>query len=328
MTSIQDIRSDLSQEGRAHIQRLMRQDQKDSALAYLKIYLAIFAAVAIAIYSNNIVVYLISIIIIGGRQHSLYILNHDASHYALFKSKHVNKWVAEILSNFVMMHHPEAYSFVQWRRVHMYHHKSLFTNGDPNYVGRQNNGDTQVPLTRRKLIGLCLKAPYFQLKNFFFFKQDYVYPFEDRFEKNSVNHLATLFTSYHRDLEMHRERFIKVVFIVSVLSIVAFNGWWKEFLLLWIVPMYTVYPMILTFMDMTEHRWDRGEIDLNDNTRSVKYGLLSSVVFSFLPRGLHREHHVFPAVPVSRLRQLSLILVGETRLEKPLNGFGALINDI
>jgi fatty acid desaturase len=89
-------------------------------------------------YADSVWVTLFAIVLIAGRQHSLYILNHDASHYGLFRSKRINKIVGSLLSNMTMFHHPEAWSFVQWRRVHILHHRYVLSEGDLNYVGRVN----------------------------------------------------------------------------------------------------------------------------------------------------------------------------------------------
>lgn len=90
-----------------------------SVILYVKVYTAIFSAIIIGLYVQNPMVMLLTVIFIAVRQHSLYILSHDASHYSLFKSRRVNKMVATIFSNLVMFHHPEAWSFIQWRRVHL-----------------------------------------------------------------------------------------------------------------------------------------------------------------------------------------------------------------
>jgi len=61
--------------------------------------------------------------------------------------------------------------------------------------------------------------------------------------------------------------------------------------------------MILKFHDLTEHHWEKNTEDIRLNTRSVNRGFLAGIVFSHLPRGLHREHHLFPKVCVVDLAQ-------------------------
>ena len=137
-----EMRNKLSSAQQVRIEHLMHIDAGPSILHYSKVYCSIAIAIAIGTLSWHPLVVLAVIVFIAGRQHSLYILNHDASHNLLFKSPSTNKWVATIFSNLVMFHHPEAWSFVQWKRIHMRHHLYLFTNRDPNYIGRQIQGDT------------------------------------------------------------------------------------------------------------------------------------------------------------------------------------------
>lgn len=83
--------------------------------------------------------------------------------------------------------------------------------------------------------------------------------------------------------------------------------------------MYTVYPMLLTFMDLTEHRWTDTSAELENNTRSVRVGALAKLIMSALPRGFHREHHICPRVGVTKLPELSSILCEANVISDPIS---------
>jgi fatty acid desaturase len=100
-----------------------------SIYLYARTYLVIGLVIAAACHVHNIGISIIAVFLIAARQHTLYILNQDAAHSGLFRSPSANKWTASVLSNFVMLHHPEAWSYVQWRRVHLLHHTRYFTDG-------------------------------------------------------------------------------------------------------------------------------------------------------------------------------------------------------
>lgn len=278
-----------------------------SVVLYVKVYLAILLAFYLEAQIQNNFFTLLSIIFIAGRQHSLYILNHDASHHALFKKPWLNTIVSTILSNCVMFHHPEAWSFIQWRRIHLLHHRYLFTMQDPNYVGRKRAGDTQMPLTKIHLIKSCLYSPLQAIYQFFLGKQNYVHKTQNK-SYALPYHFLTLFLWFKDDPEMAGERYLKLgCFFISILVISYFNLW-RSFLLLWILPMYSFYPMVLRWHDLTEHYWGKTTTDPLVNTRSVKLGYLAKIFFSFLPRGFHREHHLFPQISVKNLPKLALLL--------------------
>src|SRR4051794_23032094 len=104
---------------------MTKQSALPSIFYYFRTFILIGAAVALSFRFSHPAIWFLSIIFIGARQHSLYVLNHEASHGNLFVSESLNKWVATVFSNLVFFHHPEAYSYVQWRRVHRLHHAFL-----------------------------------------------------------------------------------------------------------------------------------------------------------------------------------------------------------
>ena len=295
-----------------------------SSFLYLQVYVAILTVMLLEYYVHNVFFTLLAIVFIAGRQHSLYILNHDASHYSLYATPQVNKVIASIFSNLVMFHHPEAWSFVQWRRVHVFHHMHLFTDGDPNYVGRRMRGDVEREYAPGKLFITCIKNGLLTIIQFFIGRQDYVPVKGTTALKGQHNHLQALFCRFRDDSEMETERRIKWLFFTMMLSVIAYCELWRPFLLLWLLPMYTVYPMILSFMDLTEHRWTEEGENLNQNTRSVRLGTMIKIWISTLPRGLHREHHIYPRVIAADLPRLSAILNQDALLSHTKNGIGLL----
>ncbi|MBD2247487.1 fatty acid desaturase [Nostoc sp. FACHB-888] len=316
--NFKEILNQLSEDQQKRIKHLIQIDPVLSILQYIKVYFWIAIAIAIGVYSWHPLVVLAVIVFIAGRQHSLYILNHDASHNLLFKASSKNKWVATVFSNLVMFHHPEAWSFVQWKRIHIRHHLYLFTDRDPNYVGRQKKGDTIVVHGPLKLIWLCIRSGIMSSFQFFIGRQDYADSrVTTEVNKGAYNHLSCLFKYFKDDSEMQIESIVRLTFIVLVGVVLSVFQWWIPFIVFWIVPMYTVYPMILTFMDLTEHRWTDTSANIENNTRSVRTGVLAKLIISALPRGFHREHHFCPRVAVTKLPELSVILCQEDVLSDP-----------
>lgn len=307
--NFKEIRNKLPEEQQKEIDHLTQITPVLSIWQYIKVYCGIAIAIAIGVYSWHPLVVVAAIVFIAGRQHSLYILNHEASHNLLFKAPSTNKWVATVFSNLVMCHHPEAWSFVQWKRIHMRHHLYLFTDRDPNYIGRAEKGDTTKVHSPLSLIGLCMRAGIMSSSQFFIGRQDYAdWRVTTEVNKGSYNHLSCLFRPFKNDQEMQIESAIRLTFIIAVGAILSFFHWWVPFIVFWIVPMYTLYPMFVMFMDLTEHSWTDTSGDIEKNTRSVNLGILAKIIMIPLPRGYHREHHFCPRVAVIKLPKLSAIL--------------------
>lgn len=279
-------------------------------LLYGRTFLIIFLVIVFSQLYFHPFLYLLTIFIIAARQHSLYVLNHDASHGNLFKSYAWNKVIATVFSNAFFFHHPEAFSFVLWRRIHRLHHAFLFTDKDPNYVGRKNAGDAIRQYSHAEVFILCVKAMIFSFYNFFFMKQDYVGP--DDIVINKKNHLSLLLFPIAQDEEMEIERKFKIIFFSVFFISLSYFGAWKIFFLYWVLPMYTMYPFILRLMDLTEHNWYvNNSADLEKNSNTIVPGIMAKIFISDCNRSYHWEHHRFPRVPLFRLPELSMQLRGQ-----------------
>lgn len=285
-------------------------------LSYAKVYAELFS-VAILHMRYNLYLHpfalLTCVVFIAGRQHSLYILNHDAGHGSLFKTKTLNRWISTALSIVPMWHHPEAWSYVQWKRIHRLHHGYLFTDNDPNFVSRIRSGDTEKPINVLTLIKLCLLSMPRTVYAFFFLRQDHCPPASTRFEKNKIPHIKALLHIMVRDSEMAIEQIVKIACYLITGLLFSFNDLWFAFFVFWVIPMYTVYPMILTYFDLTEHYWSVPSQDIKRNTHSKKHGFIAQMIVSQLPRGLHREHHLFPRVRSALLPKLKVFLNKQER---------------
>ena len=167
-----------------------------SLLLYLKTYAAIFLAMYLGLGFNYPLWSLLVIIFIAGRQHTLYILNHDASHYALFANKALNKLVATLFSNLVMFHHPEAWSFIQWRHVHLKHHSHLFTPDD-QIMRVELEEILNIELySMNRLLWKCLLAIPQTIKFIRIGQQDLVSIKGNHYTRACINHLQALFKPY------------------------------------------------------------------------------------------------------------------------------------
>ncbi|MCG2837435.1 fatty acid desaturase [Photobacterium sp. WH77] len=321
------LRNELPSDVKRQILDLYKPNGIRSAFLYLLIFSLIVTYIYVAVHADSVWITLFAIILIASQQHALYILNHDASHFSLFKDKSKNIYTATILSNYVMFHHPEAWSFTQWRRIHMLHHKHLFTQDDPNYVGREMRGDTASSPSLVKIILKTLEGVKDCFLDLFFNKVSYINS-KGKIYKNHRKHFGHLFYSFEDDQEMENERKLSLMFYILSFSIITYLSLWEVFLVYWILPMYTIYPLILRFHDITEHYWEEKSTQVEINTRSRKDGLLTKLLISPLPRGYHCEHHIFPSIPVTKLPLVNRYMKEHTSLHTEEQGIWGLMKEI
>ena len=169
-------------------------------------------------------------------------------------------------------------------------------------------------------MGLCFRAGVMGVFQFFVGRQDYAgSQIKTEVCKGAYNHFSCLFRPFKNDKEMQIESVVRIAFILCAGSIIHYFQWWTPFIVFWMVPMYTVYPMLLRFMDLTEHRWTDTSGEIENNTRSIEVGILTQFMISALPRGLHREHHLCPQVSVAKLPELSTILSEANLISPPIS---------
>ena len=295
-------------------------------------YLGLYGVVALIWYLcvsvDSLAIWVLGIWWIAVVQHGLYVVHHDASHFGHFRSKSLTRWVGFALCVVPMFHHPEAWSFEQWRRRHVRHHQHLFTFGDPDYANRARRGDTTRAYSRLDLLRACVRTGLTSIFAFFRGRQDAVGPGQAVLRPGAHHHLRTLFRPFIDDPLMERERRIKLVAMPLMLVAVAWFGLWTPFFVLWILPMYTVYPALLHLMDLTEHNWQREDQSIPINSRSTAYGLLARVFITWYPRPYHREHHLFPGVLCPDLPRLARLLADEGRVAESRRGLGSLLDSV
>lgn len=87
-------------------------------MIYLSLdWLVILGSVSLSIYSGSILIYIISIILIGSRMRAFDNLMHEACHRSLFTNKFYNKWITCIFVAF-----PIFTSFTAYCNSHFQHH--------------------------------------------------------------------------------------------------------------------------------------------------------------------------------------------------------------
>lgn len=112
----------------------------------------ILAASAIFLYSSNWFTLLIAVLLIGGRQHSLFILMHDATHFRAYS----NRKIADRISN-VFLAWPMGYCIEDYRKSHFAHHRSTNSEDDPDFRRRMGNPQWVFPMRRADFIRMFVR---------------------------------------------------------------------------------------------------------------------------------------------------------------------------
>jgi len=118
------------------VQRLARRSAWRASAAVLQEVAVLAAAIALALtYWPNPLVVALAVIIIGTRQHALFVIAHDAAHYLLYDSRRLNDAIGRSCSMV------QGLSMRTYRVIHRLHHNNLYGELDPDTA---LHGDTRA----------------------------------------------------------------------------------------------------------------------------------------------------------------------------------------
>ncbi len=268
---------------------LSRIDRTRALSALLGDWLVIAAAIGFALYLDWLPATALAVIVIGGRQHALTVVTHDAVHFRFLADRGLNDWVAELLAAW-----PVFLSVRVFRIVHAPHHRFLAEPGDGNRrAWRTHAADGELrpewtyPKSRLGLAATILRRAAL-LTGALWIVRGLIAPFVVRRPASELIARAAFYG-------------------LSAWAIHAL-GAWVEFLTLWVLP-YCTWHMVAQYTRLIcEHS---GRISLQPGfelTRSTSPGPLGR--FFILPHniGYHLEHHWYPSVPWYNLPKLRVAL--------------------
>src|SRR4051812_48782663 len=221
--------------------RLTRRSAWRATAAILEDFAVIAVAVAAALaYWPNPFLILLSVIIIGTRQHALFVIAHDAAHYLLYENRKLNDFAGRACATV------QGLSMCTYREIHRLHHNNLYGELDPDTA--LHGG---YPRGRTYLIKKLLK----DLSGFTAWKT-YAYFLGGAPGLNTATNVALRpldDTSAKLKDEARVDRNTVIAFHVVLLCVFAWSGYLVQYAVLWILPLVTVVQAILRLRAICEH---------------------------------------------------------------------------
>jgi len=238
----------------------------------------IFGSIGLAVWASNIVVSILAILIIATRQNVLGLLVHDQAHCLGFKARFGDVIVNLIAAYPLLVLTVEGYS-----KVHLSHHRHFFTDKDPDFL--RKSGEEWLfpknPLTLgkmfwRDLLGLNLWG---LIKG----------------KKLDV----PAFNRPHSTPKWVRP----VFYFIVALGLTATNTW-HLFLIYWILPLVTVFQVIVRWGAMCEHIYNMPGANVEESSPIIDRRWWEHLILPDLNFTLHPYHHYFPGIPFCNLRKV------------------------
>lgn len=250
----------------------------------------ILGAGALAIWSDNWLVYVLAMPVIGSRQQALGILVHDATHYLLFSNRTANDLLSDLLCGF-----PVNISTTRYRYTHFRHHRFTNSEHDPDWVLQQQDPDWRWPKNRREALVLFFRC---------------VFALNAHRAAKAAN-LWSPFTHLLDPLGPAYPLRCRVLYLASSaviwVMLIKIGIFWPA-LILWAVPALTMLNVTNRMRATAEHILTPNTHEL-DSTRTVIPSLWERFFISPLNINYHLEHHLFPSVPACNLGRLHRLLM-------------------
>ena len=252
--------------------------------------IALAVAAALAFWPHPLVV-VICVLLIGTRQHALFIIAHDAAHYLLYENRRLNDLVGRAAATV------QGLSMCTYRVIHRLHHNNLYGELDPDTALHGGYPRGRAYLVKKLLKDLSGLTAW----------KTYAYFLGGAPALNSATNVALRpldDTSGKLRGEARSDRNAVLAFHAVLLILFAWSGYLVQYLVLWILPLVTVVQAILRLRAISEHGATNDfSSPLTAARTNVLPGWLEWLLFPHHVN-YHIEHHLYASVPHYNLPRL------------------------
>lgn len=277
---------------KALVLELTRRSAWRASLAVIEDFVVLALAIAAALYWwAHPLVLIPAILIIGSRQHALFIIAHDAAHYLLYGHRALNDAVGRLCATI------QGLSMCSYRVIHRMHHNNLYGELDPDTALHGGYPRGRRYLARKLLKDLTGQTAWKTYAYFLF-----AAPALNTATNKAIRPLDD--TSERLRSEARSDRNWVIAFHVLALAIAAWSGYLVQYLVLWVLPLVTVVQAILRLRAIAEHG---ATTDFSSPLTAARTNLGPAWLrWALFPHNVnfHIEHHLYASVPMYNLPRL------------------------
>jgi fatty acid desaturase len=250
----------------------------------------------------NPLVLLACVVIIGTRQHALFVIAHDAAHYLLYENRFANEIAGRACAML------QGLSMCTYRVIHRLHHNNLYGPLDPDTALHGGYPRGRAYLVKKLLKDLSGLTAW----------KTYAYFLGGAPALNTRTNVALRpldDTSLKLRNEARSDRNMVVVFHLGLLLAFAWSGHLLQYLVLWIVPLVTVVQAILRLRAIAEHG---ATTDFTSPLTAARTNVAPAwLEWLIFPHHVnyHVEHHLYASVPHYHLPALHRAMAARGVLE-------------
>lgn len=233
-----------------------------------------------------------AMVVIGGRQLCLAILQHEGAHGTLFK----NRWLNDVLTDWLCAR-PIWQNLPKYKAHHLGHHTRTGTDEDPDITLHADYPVTRASLARKMLRDIAgvtgIKLIY-----------GLVMMDAGVFKWTVANHIERLPQQGRTTLDRvgaalrNMAPMLLTNAVLWGLMAACGHAWLYG---VWVLSYLTVLPLFIRIRSIAEHGCLERSPDMFLNTRTTRAGWLARMTVAPLRVNYHMEHHLMASVPYHRL---------------------------
>ena len=283
----------------AEIAQLTARSDWRGAWAVASTWLMIAACFYVLARWPNPLTFIAALILIAGRQLALAILEHEAAHGTLFKTR----WMNNLLGDWFCAR-PVWQNMHKYRAHHFVHHTRTGTEQDPDISLHAGYPTTRRSMARkmlRDIVGITGLKLMLGL----------VLMDVGLFKWTVANHLEKLpqegrrWWSYPMTFVRNAGGMLATNAILFGIFAATGHAWLYG---VWVLAYITPFPLFVRIRSIAEHGVLERVPDMFRNTRTTRAGWLARLTTAPVNVNFHIEHHAMASVPYYRLPLLHRLL--------------------
>lgn len=264
-------------------------------LSVLTVWSYVVACFALAALLPHPVTWLIVVLLLGGAQHALAVLEHEGAHNTLFTRRWMNDQIPDWLGARLVWQNLHKY-----RAHHLKHHARTGADDDPDRSLHRGFPCDRGSL-RRKLLRDISGITGLKLTFGLILMDAGVLKWTVASEVERLPQSGRRWWDYPLSfLRNAAGMLITNAALFGVLYALGI-GWSYT---LWVLAFLTSFPLYVRIRSIAEHSGLPHTTDVMRNTRSTAANWLARLTVAPLDVNFHREHHALASVPHYRLKAL------------------------
>lgn len=267
---------------RSTLQRLSVPSNLRALCDLLLVWGVVVAVVAAALLVQHVSVYVLAILVIGGRQNALATLAHEGWHGLLFASRRLNHGVAAWIYAYpvgILYHHD--------RERHLRHHREVGHAHDPDWINYTSEGRESPSRMLLYLASLLFGRLAFST----------LWSFARRGRPRiGITSASTTSGENHPGVAGELLRMLACQVCLFGAATLLTGRWWV-YLVLWALPLATAGGFFANFRALIEHTAAGSNVSPESRLRDIKAGFLERFFIAPSHFNYHALHHAHPSIP-------------------------------